>query len=378
MSAAAEAGAAEAGADEAGTDEAGFSRFASLARARLAALCKPPEALGVLEEWAATLCGAQRTLRPSAEAASVCVFVGDHGVKRAMESLSPYPSSATAAIFRALAAGVSCAATLARAQRARLVVVDVGVAGDVSRVVGSAGSEVAHRKVAEGTRDLRRGAAMDEREVDASLGVGRDVLAAEAARGAAVVAVGEVGIGNTTAAAAVLSALTGADAAACVGRGTGLDDDGLAAKVATVRAAVAFHAAEVPGGCFDAREALRRLGGLEIAAMAGCYLAAPAHGVVCLVDGFISAVAALVAATLSPACRHSMLFATALAEEPSNASGGALLAAALDARPALDMALRLGEASGAVLAVPLARSACALLGAATLDEAMALADDEAP
>ena len=286
-----------------------------------------------------------------------------------MESLSPYPSSATAAIFRALAAGGSCAATLARAQRARLVVVDVGVAGDVSRVVGSAGSAVAHRKVAEGTRDLRRGAAMDDREVDASLGVGRDVLAAEAARGAVVVAVGEVGIGNTTAAAALLAALTGEDAAACCGRGTGLDDQGLAHKVDTVRRALAFH-----GAGLAPREALRRLGGFEIAAMVGAYAAAREAGVVTLVDGSISAVAALCAQKMFPESRDRMLFAAALAEEPGAAAGGAILARELAAKPALDMALRLGEASGAVLALPLARSAAALLGAGTLAAAMALSD----
>ena len=244
-------------------DEAHWRRAAT---ERLAALAKPPGSLGVLEDWAITLCVAQRTLAPTAEPASVIVFAGDHGVKLADESLSPYPASATQAVFRALAAGVSCTATLARAANAQLVVVDVGVAGDLSRVEGVGDVVVEHRKVARGTADFRSGDAMSERDVELALRAGADALAAAAARGAACVAVGEVGIGNTTAAAALLAALTGEDAAACCGRGTGLDDQGLAHKVDTVRRALAFH-----GAGLAPREALRRLGGFEIAAMVGAY-----------------------------------------------------------------------------------------------------------
>jgi nicotinate-nucleotide--dimethylbenzimidazole phosphoribosyltransferase len=336
---------------------------------RLAALAKPPGSLGVLEDWAITLCVAQKTLAPTAEPASVVVFAGDHGVKLTDESLSPYPASATQAVFRALAAGVSCTATLARAANAQLVVVDVGVAGDLSRVEGVGDVVVEHRKVARGTADFRSGDAMDHDALAAALRAGADALTAAAARGAVCVAVGEVGIGNTTAAAALLAALTGEDAAACCGRGTGLDDQGLAHKVDTVRRALAFH-----GAGLAPREALRRLGGFEIAAMVGAYAAARAAGVVTLVDGSISAVAALCAQKMFPESRDRMLFATALAEEPGAAAGGAILARELAAKPALDMALRLGEASGAVLALPLARSAAALLGAGTLAEAMALSD----
>ncbi|KAH8073285.1 phosphoribosyltransferase [Aureococcus anophagefferens] len=198
---------------------------------------------------------------------------------------------------------------------------------------------------------------MDDDALAAALRAGRG-RADRPRRGAVCVAVGEVGIGNTTAAAALLAALTGEDAAVCCGRGTGLDDQGLAHKVDTA-ATLAFH-----GAGLAPREALRRLGGFEIAAMVGAYAAARAAGVVTLVDGSISAVAALCAEDVPEAA--TACSSAALAEEPGAAAGGAILARELAAKPALDMALRLGEASGAVLALPLARSAAALLGAGTL------------
>lgn len=335
----------------------------------------------MLEEFAVVLATAQQTNSPSADPATVLVFTADHGVKQADDSLSPFPASVSQAVFRALAAGISSTATISRSVDAHLTVVDVGIAGDVSRVSGAAGQRISvrHAKVAEGTADFRRGPAMDEEQFARALQVGVDCVAEEAAdRGAKVLAVGEVGIGNTTAAAAVLCVLLGADAAECCGRGTGLDDAGLAHKVEVVRAACAFHADAINAKDSEAaraRETLRRLGGLEIAAMAGAFLEAPRRGVVALVDGFISAVAALAAVRMDPACRSTMAFATALAEEPTSARGGQLLEAALAAKPALAMNLRLGECSGAALAVPLLRSAVAVIGQmGTLQEAMQLAD----
>ena len=347
------------------------------ARERLASLAKPPGSLGTLEDWAAVLCAAQQTLRPAADPASVLVFCGDHGVKKADDGLSPFPPSVSQAVFRALAAGVSATAVLARAAGAHLTVVDVGLDGDVRDARARAGARVAvrHAKVARGTADMRAAAAMDEGAFERALQAGRDCVAGEvAARGARVVAIGEAGIGNTTAAAAVLCALSRADPAECVGRGTGLDDVGVRRKAQAVRDACAFHAAALPDApAARAREALRRLGGLELAAMAGAYEAAARAGVVAVVDGFISAVAALCAARMHPACRATMVFATGLAEEPSSRRGGELLEAALDAKPALAMGLRLGEASGAALALPLLRAAAAVVAEmGTLEEVLSL------
>lgn len=179
-------------------------------RARLAGLAKPPGSLGALEDWAATMCEQQQTLSPTAEPASVLVFCGDHGCKREDAALSPYPPAVTQAIFRSLAAGISGTAVLARSAGASLVVVDVGIDGDVSQVDGSSPSIlVRHNKVRSGTDDLRQGPAMDEEALAAALSVGKECVTLEAARGTKVVCIGEVGIGNTTSSAALLAALTG-------------------------------------------------------------------------------------------------------------------------------------------------------------------------
>jgi nicotinate-nucleotide--dimethylbenzimidazole phosphoribosyltransferase len=186
-------------------------------RARLDGLAKPPGSLGTLEDWAATMCEVQQTLEPAAEPASVVVFCGDHGCKRADPALSPYPPAVTQAVFRSLAAGISGTAVLARSAGASLVVVDVGVDGDMTQVQGSAASiTVRHGKVRKGTEDLRDGPAMDEEALSAALSVGRETVAAEAARGSRVVCIGEVGIGNTTSSAALLAALTGKIVCVCV------------------------------------------------------------------------------------------------------------------------------------------------------------------
>ena len=190
----------------------------------------------------------------------------------------------------------------------------------------------------------------------------------------------QVGIGNTTCAAALLAALTGAEAAECCGRGTGLDDQGLAHKTRTVaqalgthRHAVATTAGPSNDSALQAREALRCFGGLEVAGMAGAYMEAARRGIVAVVDGFISAVAALCACRMDPTCRRALVFATALAEEPTSGRGGEILERALGAKPALNMGLRLGEGSGAALALPMLRAAASVVkDMGTLEEAMSL------
>jgi len=349
------------------------------ARQRLDALAKPLRSLGLLEDWATTLAAVQSSLRPAADPASVLVFVADHGLKKADAAISPYPPAVTGSVFRALAAGVSATATLAQACNAHLTIVDVGIDGDVSDVQqATAAITVAHCKVSEGTRDCRTAPAMDAPTLARAIEVGREQLAAEVAeRAVRVVAIGEVGIGNTTIAAALLSLLTGADPAECCGRGTGVDDAGLAHKVQVVRSVCAEHAASIADAGDEAaraRVALERVGGLELAAMAGAFMEAGARGVVAVVDGFISAVASLAAVRMEPGCRKNMLFATAFEEEPEARRGGAVLAEALGAQvPALAMGLCLGEGSGAVLALPLVRAAAAVMGdMATLEQALAL------
>ena len=253
----------------------------------LAAKAKPAGSLGLLEEWAAVLCTVQQTLAPVAEPQSVLVFCGDHGVKRADQSLSPFPPSVSQAVFRSLCAGISATAVLARTAGAHLAVVDVGLDGDVSdqRADANHSISVLHQKVACGTADFRTAPAMDEAELSRAIEVGRSAVAGEvSARQARVVAVGEVGIGNTTAAAALLASLTGASPADCCGRGTGLDDGGLRHKEETVARACEAHSEPLRSagplcGASRAREALRRVGGLELAAMTGAFLEAEERGV---------------------------------------------------------------------------------------------------
>ncbi len=389
---------------------------------RLASLAKPPGSLGTLEEWAIVLCRVQKTLEPVATPASVLVFCADHGVKKADQALSPFPQSVTQAVFRSLCAGISGVAVLARAADAHLTVVDVGIDGEVGDASAATGRAISvrHDKAARGSNDLCAGPAMDEATLARALQVGRDAMAAEAAeRGAQVVALGEVGIGNTTSAAALLAALTGAvsdaDVAACCGRGTGLDDAGLAHKAQAVGRALRLHreqiraqgalcegldapppcgrpadglsgapATDATGGADDAaaaaggtagtpvvepvdaadaaraREALRRLGGLELAALVGAFLEAEERGVVTVVDGFICGVAALVAARLRPACRGHMLLATALAEEPSAPQGGERLAAALGVATGVGGSGAVGGAGGGGAAAMIAAPALSM------------------
>lgn len=370
----------------------------------LASLAKPPGSLGDLEDWAATACEVQGTLTPSMESYALVVFCADHGVKKEDQALSPFPPVVTQAVFRALAAGLSATATLARAAGAKLTVVDCGIDGDVSDVATTAAAvedeaggggncaqgadggdgvlrshiSVVHAKVACGTQNLLAGPAMTDSQLSEALALGASCLASHARdHGAKAVGIGEVGIGNTTVAAALLAALTGASASDCCGRGTGLDESGLAHKVETVRKACECHHpaySSVEGEAAKARLVLKHLGGLEIAAMVGAYIEAPQSKVVVVVDGFISAVAALCAARMAPACRRNMVFATALEEEPQAPAGGRILSAALgNPRPALSMRLCLGEASGAALAMPILRAAVKMVSSmGTLGEVMQL------
>jgi len=215
-----------------------------------------------------------------------------------------------------------------------------------------------------GTRDLSRSPAMDDADLAHALAAGRRAVDG-AAHDADLFLLGEMGIGNTTAASALACALTGGDAGTLVGAGTGLDEARVAHKRAVVERALALHGGAIAAAPVPAMEALRRVGGLEIAALAGAMLAAAQRGVPVLVDGFIVSVAALAAVRLQPGVRDWLLFSHRSAER-----GHQCVLDALQAQPLLQLDLRLGEGSGAALALPLLRLACALHeGMATFDEA---------
>ncbi|PSC74487.1 nicotinate-nucleotide-dimethylbenzimidazole phosphoribosyltransferase isoform B [Micractinium conductrix] len=336
---------------------------------------KPKGSLGLLEEWAVRLCALQRTLRPRLDVARLVVFAADHGVTAEGQApgVSAYPRALTASVFGAVAAGHSACAALCAANGVSLELIDVGVDADVAGVAAAPGIGLVHAKIRRGTSSMLAGPALAPAELEAALEAGAAAVARAAAGVASpplcVLCVGELGIGNTTAAAAVLAALTGAPPEEVCGRGTGLDDAGLRLKCATVAAALAANAAVLEGR--DPLAALAAVGGLEVAAMAGAYLAAGRLGMPCLVDGFISGVAAAAAARANPNAAAVQFWSHASAERGAAAAAAA---AGGSARPVLTMGLRLGEGTGAVLAVPLLRSAAAVMrDMASLQEVLAAA-----
>ena len=331
-------------------------------QAVLDAKAKPPGALGRLDALAARVAAVQGTLRPDPDPARVLVFAADHGV--AADGVSAYPAAVTAAMVRTVAAGGAAVAVLARSCGAGIEVLDVGVDADLSDLDG-----VVHASVARGTQNLARGPAMTPAQRDAAWQAGAEAARRAARDGVRTVVPGEMGIGNTTAAAAVLAALYGWDPKEAVGRGTGVDDAGLARKAEAVRAGLAH----VPDGA-GPLDVLAHVGGFEIAAMAGAFSAAPELGLLGVVDGFIATAAAAVAVRHDPAVAGHLIAGHVSAEA---AHRRALDALGLE--PVLDLGLRLGEGTGAVLALPVVRAACAVLREmATLDEALALAPPPAP
>lgn len=326
---------------------------AAAARARQACLTKPPGSLGALETAAVTLAGLQGTERPSLGRVWISVFAGDHGV--AEEGVSAFPQAVTGEMLRNFARGGAAISVLARELDATLDVVNLGTVNDPGPLDG-----VRRAYIAAQTANATLAPAMTPAQFEAALQAGHDsVHAARAARANLFVG-GEMGIGNTTAAAALACGLLDVAPDLLAGAGTGLDGPGIARKAAVVQRALALHReAATP------LEWLRRVGGFEIAALAGAYVAAAQCGLPVLVDGFIATAAALAAVRVQPGCRAWMLFSHC-----SHERGHARLLAALEAEPLLDLGLRLGEASGAALAVPLLRLACALHGGmATFAEA---------
>lgn len=327
---------------------------ADAAAKRQANLTKPIGALGRLESLAVTMAGLQATDRPRADVADILLFAGDHGVTA--QGVSAYPSAVTVQMLVNFARGGAAIAVLARELGANLTVVDVGSVSE--RPVPG----VVTRKVRAGTRDFSIGHALTPDEVAAALDIGAEMVR-DLARRPDVLILGEMGIGNTTAAAALAAALLALPASRVAGLGTGIGAERLAAKVALIDAALARHGlARKPA---DAAAALAAVGGLEIAALTGAMIAAAQNGIPVLVDGFIVAVAALLAVRHNPSVRPWLIFSHASAEQ-----GHRVVLDALAAEPLVDFGLRLGEASGAAVVLPIVRAALALHnGMATFAEA---------
>lgn len=335
-----------------GTDVAS----AAEARRRHDGLAKPPGSLGRLEElgaWLAAVSG--RCPPPVPRRPAVAVFAGDHGV--VASGVTPWPQSVTASMVATMTAGGAAVAVLADRIGASLVVVDVGLA-----TPSPAHPSLLERNVVRGTADLATGPALTRAQVSDALDVGADVAGRLVAEGADLLVTGEMGIGNTTPAAAVIAALTGEPAAACTGRGTGIDDSTLAHKTTLVAAAVD----RLPPGA-SAERVLGEVGGAEVVALAGFVVGGAAAGVPVVVDGVITLAALLAAERLAPGVRDRCV-----AGHRSSEPGASVALRHLGMEPVLDLGLRLGEGTGACLAVPVVQAAAAVLGGmATLEDAVA-------
>lgn len=326
------------------------------ARQALEGKLKPPGSLGRLEDWAAQLAVLQQTLLPRVERGRVLVFAADHGV--AAEGVSAYPASVTAGLMRVSVLGTTGIGVLGRSLGVEVEVVDVGVDEDFDGLAG-----IVHAKVRRGSRNLAREGALSDDDLAAALAAGRQAVDRAVADGIAAIGLGEMGIGNTTAAAALLSALTGAPPEVTAGRGSGVTGAQLEHKRQVVARALAHHGAALG----DPRSALAAVGGLELAAIAGAAIAASEAGRAVVVDGFISTVAVLAAARLDPSIRPALFFAHRSAEP-----GHAVALGALEAAPLLDLALCLGEGTGAAIGLRL------LTASADLLREMAVLEEAAP
>ncbi|ACB34925.1 nicotinate-nucleotide--dimethylbenzimidazole phosphoribosyltransferase [Leptothrix cholodnii SP-6] len=315
---------------------------------------KPLGALGRLEALALQLALIQGRTLPRLEQPQLVVFAADHGL--AARGVSAYPSDVTWQMVENFLAGGAAVSVLARQHGLALTVVDAGVRHDFAPRPG-----LLLRKIGPGSADMLAGPAMSAVQCEQAIRAGREVVRGLPGN---ALALGEMGIGNTSAAALLLARLSGEPLWRCVGRGTGLDDAALARKTALLGEVLVHHV--------DATEplaVLAAMGGFEIAMLVGAMLQAAAERRVILIDGFIVGAALLVAARLQPAVLQRCVFA-----HRSDESGHALLLAQLGARPLLDLGLRLGEGSGAALAWPLLESACRILAEMASFESAGVSD----
>jgi nicotinate-nucleotide--dimethylbenzimidazole phosphoribosyltransferase len=325
------------------------------ARELQARLTKPAGSLGALEDLSVRLSGlAGACPPPMPEPATVAVFAGDHGVHA--QGVTPWPQEVTAQMVANFVAGGAVVNAFARQAGADVMVIDVGVA-----IPLHGGANLLDANVRRGTRDLAVQPAMTRDEARAAVEVGIGVAGALVEAGTACLLTGDMGIANTTPAAALIAAFTGTDPAAVTGRGTGIDEPTLARKIEVVTAALHRHAPDPA----DPLGVLSTVGGLEHAALAGFLLGAAAHRVPVVLDGVIAASAALAAAAFAPDAVTAMVAGHRSAEPGSTVALGRL-----GLSPLIDLGMRLGEGSGAVLALPIVASAVRVLhDVATFDAA---------
>lgn len=320
------------------------------ARIRQSMLAKPPGSLGMLEELSVQMAGITGRVRNEIRSKRLFVFAADNGV--CAEGVTSAPQSVTAAQTAGLAKCRAGGAVIAKHFGCEVTVIDVGVAENVN-VDG-----VINKKIAYGTRNIAVGPAMTRQEAEAAMKVGFDAAFSSTED---IIGVGEMGIGNTTTSSAVLAALTNSDAAVVTGRGGGITDESYARKIKVIERALAVNSPDPT----DAVDVIAKVGGLDIAAMAGAFLGGAARRVPVVIDGFISIVAALCASRICPVAREYMI-----ASHESFEVGYRIASRELSLCPMLKLGMRLGEGSGCPLAFEIVSASCAVMnGMATFAEA---------
>jgi nicotinate-nucleotide--dimethylbenzimidazole phosphoribosyltransferase len=335
------------------------------ARARTEQLVMPTRALGRLHEISERLCGIQKTLQPAIDKKAVLVMAGDHGIVD--EGVSAYPQEVTGAMVQTFLAGGAGINAIARHVDADVYVVDMGIIADLANVDLQGSDRLIIHKVSSGTANFSRGPAMSRQEAEQSILLGFQEATRLFQNGTEIIGTGDMGIGNTTPSAAIGAVITGADLEQMVGRGTGVDDKGLARK----REAVALGIATNNPDPKDGLDVLTKVGGFEIGGIAGTVLAGAFHQRPVVIDGFISTAGALIACTLCPTVKD-YLFAGHRSQE----SGHRAMLSYLGMDPILDLGMRLGEGTGGALAMNVMAGATRVFREVLTFEEAGVADKE--
>jgi nicotinate-nucleotide--dimethylbenzimidazole phosphoribosyltransferase len=315
------------------------------ARARQDTLTKPQGSLGRLEELSIQVAGITGQAWPRIEDKVIVTMAGDHGV--VAEGVSAYPSEVTVQMVYNFLRGGAGINVLARHVGARVVIVDMGVAGELEPH-----PDLVNRKVAFGTRNMARDPAMSRAQAIQAIEAGIEIVEQELAKGMDIVGVGDMGIGNTTPASAITAAITGVSVAEVTGRGTGIDDEQLQHKVVVIEQALALNQPDAD----DPLDVLAKVGGFEIGGIAGVAIGAAAHRIPVVLDGFISGAGALIAAELAPQAKDYMIAAHCSVE-----IGHRWILDRLGLDPLFDLGLRLGEGTGAALGISIVEAAVRIL-----------------
>lgn len=329
-------------------------RAMQLARARQDDLTKPRGSLGQLEKISIQIAGITGNPRPIIADKVITVMAGDHGV--VTEGVSAYPAEVTSQMVINFLMGGAAINVLSQHVGARVVIADLGVAGSLDEHSG-----LINQKIAFGTENIAKGPAMTKGQAEEAIQAGAKIVEHELNRGLDILATGDMGIGNTTPSAAIAVALTGRPAVDIVGRGTGVDDDGLQRKINAVKKAIAVNQPDSTDGL----DVLAKVGGFEIAGLVGAILTAAANRKPIVIDGFISTAAAMIAVKIAPrACDYL------ISAHCSQELGHKIMLDWLGLQPLLDLDMRLGEGSGAVLGISIVEAACKILDEmATFSEA---------